>query len=82
MILQVSALSQTTIFGGQADLVPLAVAAVALYAGSVPGAATGFAAGFLLDLRRAPRWAPPRWCSRRWATRVGRFREVRDPATA
>ena len=33
-----------------ADIMPLLVAAVALYAGSVPGAATGFFTGLLLDL--------------------------------
>jgi hypothetical protein len=50
VILEVSALSQIGILGGHADLVVLTVAAVAYYGGSVPGAATGFAAGFLLDL--------------------------------
>jgi rod shape-determining protein MreD len=50
VVLQLSALSQIGIVGGQADVVVLVVAAVAYYGGSVSGCATGFAAGFLLDL--------------------------------
>src|SRR4051794_27516698 len=50
VVLQVSAFSQLTILDGHADLVVLTVAAVAYYGGSVPGCATGFAGGLLLDL--------------------------------
>ena len=50
VVLQLSGLSQLGILGGHIDLVVLVVAAVAYYGGSVSGCATGFVAGFLLDL--------------------------------
>ena len=50
VILQVSGLGSGRVFGAYVDLVPLVVAAVAIYAGAVPGAAMGFATGLLLDL--------------------------------
>src|SRR4051812_50088437 len=59
VVLQVSAFSQLTILDGHADLVVLTVAGVAYYGGSVPGCATGFAGGLLLDLLTgAPMGAP------------------------
>jgi rod shape-determining protein MreD len=48
--LQVSGLQGVDVLGGNADLVPLVVGAVALWGGSIAGAATGFATGLLLDL--------------------------------
>jgi rod shape-determining protein MreD len=50
VVLQLSFFSQLGILGGHIDVVVLVVAAVAYYAGSVAGCATGFPAGFLLDL--------------------------------
>lgn len=50
VILELSALSQLTVFGGHADVVVLVVAAAAYYGGSVAGCASGFTAGLLLDL--------------------------------
>ena len=50
VVLQLSFFSQLGILGGHVDIVVLVVAAVAYYGGSVAGCATGFAAGFLLDL--------------------------------
>ena len=50
VILQVVAASQLHPFGATADLVPLAVAAVALLLGPVVGAGFGFATGLFLDL--------------------------------
>ena len=50
VVLQLSFLSQLGILGGHIDLVVLVVAAVSYYGGSIAGCATGFAAGFLLDL--------------------------------
>ena len=62
LVLQLSAVGQIGLFGGHVDLVPLVVAAIAYYGGSVAGAASGFAMGFLLDLAVGGRWAPPRSC--------------------
>lgn len=50
VILQVSGVGQIRLLGGNADLAPLLVAAVALMAGALPAAVTGFLAGLLLDL--------------------------------
>ena len=72
VVLELSALSQLTVFGGHADLVVLVVAAVAYYGGSVTGCATGFSAGLLLDLLTGTTMGA--------SSLVGRFREVRDPS--
>src|SRR5581483_1419343 len=48
--LQVSGVQGVSILGGNADLIPLVVAAVALWGGCIPGAAIGFACGLLIDL--------------------------------
>jgi rod shape-determining protein MreD len=48
--LQVSGVQGVQVLGGNADLIPLVVGAVALWGGSITGAATGFACGLLLDL--------------------------------
>jgi rod shape-determining protein MreD len=80
VVLQLSALSQITIVGGQADLVVLVVAGVAYYAGSVAGCATGFAAGFLLDLATGATMGASSLVLTAVGYGVGRFREVRDPS--
>ena len=46
VILQVAAVSQLELFGTNADLSPLVVAAVGLLVGSLPGAVFGFAVGY------------------------------------
>jgi rod shape-determining protein MreD len=80
VVLQLSALSLITIVGGQADLVVLVVAAVAYYAGSISGCATGFAAGFLLDLATGATMGASSLVLTAVGYGVGRFREVRDPS--
>ncbi len=50
VLLQVSAVTQLQIFGTNADLMPLVIAAVGLLAGSIAGACFGFAVGLFLDL--------------------------------
>ena len=66
--------------GGHADLVVLVVAAVAYYAGSVSGCATGFAAGFLLDLASGGTMGTSSLVLSAVGYGVGRVREVRDPS--
>jgi len=80
VILQLSGLGPHRIFGGQPDLVPLAVAAVAIYAGSVPGAAMGFGTGLLLDLAVGGTMGVSSLVLSAVGYGVGRYREVRDPA--
>jgi len=80
VILQLSGFGTMRVLGGHPDLVPLAVAAVAIYAGSVTGAATGFAAGFVLDLAVGGTMGASSLVLTAVGYAVGRYREVRDPA--
>jgi rod shape-determining protein MreD len=49
VVLQVSAVSQLTLFGTNADIVPLVVAFTGLLTGGVSGAVFGFVAGLFID---------------------------------
>ena len=80
VVLQLSAIGQIDLFGGNADLVPLVVAAVAYYAGSITGSATGFAMGFLLDLAAGQTMGASSLVLTATGYGVGRFRELRDPS--
>jgi rod shape-determining protein MreD len=80
VVVQLSGLGQLRLLGGHFDLVPLVVAAVALYAGSTPGAATGFAAGVLLDSLAGQTLGASSLVLCAVGYGVGRFREVRDPS--
>lgn len=80
VVLQLSGLSQITVLGGRADIVVLAVAAVAYYGGSVAGCATGFAAGFLLDLASGATMGVSSLVLTATGYGVGRYRELRDPS--
>ncbi|MBA2504883.1 MAG: rod shape-determining protein MreD [Thermoleophilaceae bacterium] len=80
VVLQVSAMERITIFGGQPDLLPLVVAAVAIYAGSIPGAACGFVAGFTLDMMISDHLGASSLVLTAIGYGIGRYREVRDPA--
>jgi rod shape-determining protein MreD len=80
VVVQLSGLSQLHILGGRLDLVVLVVAAVAYYGGSIAGCATGFAAGFLLDLASGATMGVSSLVLTAVGYGVGRFREVRDPS--
>ena len=80
VIIQLSGLGQIGIFGGHFDLIPLVVAGVAYYSGSVAGAATGFGAGFLLDLLAGQTMGVSSLVLCAVGYGVGRFRELRDPS--
>jgi len=80
VVIQLSGLGQLRFLGGHFDLVPLVVAGVAYYAGSVPGAATGFSAGFLLDLLAGQTMGASSLVLCAVGYGVGRFRELRDPS--
>jgi rod shape-determining protein MreD len=79
VLIQVSAVSQITVMGVNADLTPLAVMAVGLLCGSVLGATFGFAAGLFVDMAL--------WQTLGLSSLVfivcgygaGRIRELRDP---
>jgi rod shape-determining protein MreD len=80
VILQISGLGTGRVLGGYVDLVPLVVAAVAIYAGSIPGAAMGFAVGLLLDLLVGQTMGASSLVLTAVGYGAGRYREVRDPA--
>jgi rod shape-determining protein MreD len=80
VILQVSGLGSGRVFGAYVDLAPLVVAAVAIYAGSIPGAAMGFATGLLLDLLVGQTMGASSLVLTAVGYGAGRYREVRDPA--
>jgi rod shape-determining protein MreD len=80
VVLQLSVVGQIGILGSDADITPLVVAAVAYYSGSISGAATGFAAGVLLDLATGATMGVSSLVLTAVGYGVGRFREVNDPA--
>jgi rod shape-determining protein MreD len=80
VLLQVSGLGSGRVLGGYLDLIPLVVAAVAIYAGSVPGMAMGFGTGLLLDLVVGQTMGISSLVLTAVGYGVGRYREVRDPA--
>lgn len=80
VILQISGFGAGRVFGGYPDLIPLVVAAVAIYAGSTSGAAFGFATGFVLDLLVGQTMGLSSLVLTAVGYGVGRYREVRDPA--
>ena len=80
LVLQLSGIGVITILGGHVDLIPLAVAAVAYYGGSVAGAATGFAMGALVDLTTGQTVGASSLVLSALGYAVGRFRELRDPS--
>ena len=80
VILQLSGFGPLRFFGGHPDIVPLAVAGVAIYAGSVAGASMGFFTGFLLDLAVGSTMGVSSLVLTAVGYAVGRYREVRDPA--
>lgn len=79
-ILQTSAVASLRLFDGSADLVPLLVGAVGLFAGAVPGAITGFAVGLLLDLLLAQSVGASSLVLTLLGYGTGRYRDLRDPA--
>jgi len=82
VLLQVSAVTQLEVFGTNADLVPLVIAAVGLLAGSIAGASFGFFAGLFLDLALVQTVGLSSLVYVAVGYWAGRFRELRDPQSA
>lgn len=80
VVLQISGLAQLRVLGASANLIPLVVAAVAFFGGSVAGVATGFAAGLLLDLAIGHTTGVSSLVLSAVGYGAGRYREVKDPA--
>jgi rod shape-determining protein MreD len=79
VLVQVSAVSQITIFGTNADLTPLAVMAVGLLCGSVTGATFGFVAGLFVDMALLQTLGLSSLVYIVCGYGAGRLRELRDP---
>ena len=79
-VLQISGFGEIRVLGGHADLVPLLVAGVALFGGSVAGMVTGFLLGLLLDLALGPYVGASSLVLIAVGYAVGRFGELRDPS--
>jgi rod shape-determining protein MreD len=82
VIVQVSAVTQIELFGTNADLVPLVIAAVGLLAGSVAGASFGFFVGLFLDLALVQTVGLSSLVYVGVGYGAGRLRELRDPQNA
>ena len=80
VMLQITTISPLHILGGNADIIVLFVAAIGLYAGSVPGAIVGFIAGLMLDTALGQTLGATSLVLTVVGYFVGRFSEVRDPA--
>ena len=80
VVLQISGLTALTVFGASPNLLPLVVAGVAFFAGSVPGATAGFVGGLLLDLALGHVVGASSLVLTAVGYGAGRYREVKDPA--
>jgi rod shape-determining protein MreD len=80
VVVQISGIQAMPILGGTIDLIPLVVAAVAIYAGSITGAITGFAVGALLDIAIGQTMGLTSLVLTALGYGVGRYRDLRDPA--
>lgn len=82
VILQIAAISQITVLGTTADLIPLTVAAAGLLCGSLTGALLGFAMGFFVDAALLQTMGLSSLCFLTAGYGAGRLRELRDPQGA
>lgn len=80
VVTQISGFAGIRIFGGVFDLIPLVVAAIALYGGSVTGCVVGFACGMLADLALGHNLGASALVLTAVGYGAGRFGELRDPA--
>jgi rod shape-determining protein MreD len=80
VVIQLSGVQAMPILGGTIDLIPLGVAAVAIYAGSTTGAVVGFSTGLLLDIAIGQTMGLSSLVLTALGYGVGRYRDLRDPA--
>jgi rod shape-determining protein MreD len=80
VVIQESAVSQISIFGVSADLMPLVVMSVGLLCGSLPGAVFGFGTGLFVDLVLVQTLGVTSLLYIAIGYWAGRLRELRDPS--
>jgi cell shape-determining protein MreD len=81
-LVQLTTISQITVFGVPADVAPLLVAAVGLLCGSIAGATFGFGLGLFMDTALAQTLGLTSLVLLAAGYGAGRLRELRDPAHA
>ena len=79
-LIQLSVVSQVTVFGVPADLTPLLVASVGFIAGSMTGAVFGFCLGLFIDVSLYQTLGVSSLVFTAVGYGAGRIRELRDPA--
>jgi rod shape-determining protein MreD len=82
VLVQISVVSETPVFGVSADLTPLLVAFVGLLCGSMIGAITGFCVGLAIDLTLMQTLGLTSLTFTVIGYWAGRLRELRDPQAA
>ncbi|HVS28069.1 MAG TPA: rod shape-determining protein MreD [Solirubrobacteraceae bacterium] len=82
VLVQTAAVSQVSLLGVTADLLPLIVMSVGLLAGSIAGSVMGFATGLLVDLALLQTLGLSSLIYVGIGYGAGRLRELRDPAHA
>jgi hypothetical protein len=80
VVIQASGVQGIALLGGNIDLVPLVVGAVALWGGSIAGAAVGFSCGLLVDLTLGQDVGASSLVLTAVGYWVGRYGEVNEPA--
>jgi cell shape-determining protein MreD len=80
VVIQSAGLQDITILGGTVNIVPLVVAAIALWGGSIAGAAVGFSCGLLVDLTLGQDVGSSSLVLTAVGYFVGRYGEVNEPA--
>jgi rod shape-determining protein MreD len=80
VVIQECAISQITLFGVSADVMPLVVMSVGLLCGSLTGAVMGFGAGLLVDLVLVQTLGVTSLLYIVIGYWAGRVRELRDPS--
>ncbi len=80
VVIQQACISQVTVFGVSADLIPLVVMSVGLLAGSLSGAILGFGMGLLTDLVLVQTLGVSSLLYLAIGYWSGRLRELRDPS--
>ena len=80
VVIQEAAVSQITLFGVSADLMPLVVMSVGLLCGSMAGAVFGFGSGLLVDLVLVQTLGVTSLLYIVIGYWAGRVRELRDPS--
>ena len=80
VVIETAGVSGVRVLGGNADLVPLVVGAVALWSGSIVGAAVGFSVGLLLDMLLGQEVGASSLVLTPIGYWVGRFGEQNEPS--